>query len=87
MAWHPPQEFLERPLPGPLCRISIKHAKEIIGRGGKLMYNEIISKDGYAMGWLTKDQIKTLNESTGDKIKKQYEEVGAKFTGKNFRIK
>ena len=60
MVWVPPETHLEKPLPGPLIRLSVKYAKDIISRGGYRGGTEIISKDGYAMGWLTKDQIKTL---------------------------
>jgi hypothetical protein len=61
MVWNPP-EYLEKPMPGILCRISVTYAKDIIARGGRLQAHEVISKDGYAMGWLTPNQIKTLRK-------------------------
>jgi len=61
MVWVPP-EYKEKPDPGPQRRLSVEAASGIISRGGILVGREVISVDGYAMGWLSYVQITVLRK-------------------------
>jgi hypothetical protein len=61
MVWSPPDRT-EKPDPGPLRKLSVKEAQGIISRGGILVGREVISVDGYAMGWLTYLQIASMRK-------------------------
>lgn len=61
MGWSPPDRT-EKPKPGPKRKLSVSAARGIISRGGILVGREVVSVDGYIMGWLSYVQIGAMRK-------------------------